>query len=118
MLITLDVIWCSFDVRHLPPKLFADGEILIHRLLSMFHPRPFVMSRFAPQGSVACVRAFNADYLDIVFRYDAYESTSFFNKTESLKALLVFFTGHAMYFSSMGKDLYVCVVSEFTLSFN
>lgn len=54
--------------RHYPPKLVAEAEILIHRLLSLFHPRPFVISRFAPQGSVACVRAYNDKYLDIVFR--------------------------------------------------
>lgn len=44
-------------------------QVLIHSLLSMFHPRPFVKSRFAPQGTVACVRASSDFYYDIVFRW-------------------------------------------------
>lgn len=44
-------------------------QVLIHSLLSMFHPRPFVKSRFAPQGAVACIRASNDFYFDIVFRW-------------------------------------------------
>lgn len=51
-----------------PPK---GKEVLIHSLLSMFHPRPFVKSRFGPQGTVACVRASNDFYYDIVFRIHA-----------------------------------------------
>lgn len=43
-------------------------EVLIHKLLAMFHPRPFVKTRFAPQGAVACVRAVSDFYYDIVFR--------------------------------------------------
>lgn len=46
-------------------------EVLIHSLLSMFHPRPFVKSRFAPQGAVACIRATSDFYYDIVFRIHA-----------------------------------------------
>ena len=56
--------------RYLPPKV-ADHDSaaqVIHRLLSMFHENVFVISRFAPQGSVACVRAINKDYIDISFR--------------------------------------------------
>jgi len=44
-------------------------QVLIHSLLSMFHPRPFVKSRFAPQGAVACIRAASDFYYDIVFRW-------------------------------------------------
>lgn len=43
-------------------------QVLIHSLLSMFHPRPFIKSRFAPQGAVACIRASSDFYYDIVFR--------------------------------------------------
>lgn len=43
-------------------------QVLIHSLLSMFHPRPFVRSRFAPQGAVACIRASSDFYFDIIFR--------------------------------------------------
>ncbi|CAH2281921.1 seleno N [Pelobates cultripes] len=46
-------------------------EIIIHKLLSMFHPRPFIKTRFAPQGSVACIRAISEFYYDIVFRIHA-----------------------------------------------
>lgn len=49
----------------------APLQVLIHSLLSMFHPRPFVKSRFAPQGTVACIRASNDFYYDIVFRWGA-----------------------------------------------
>ncbi|TSS85072.1 Selenoprotein N [Bagarius yarrelli] len=56
--------------RYHPPT--ARGkEVLIHTLLSMFHPRPFIKSRFAPQGAVACVRAVSDFYYDIVFRIHA-----------------------------------------------
>ncbi|KAK2147360.1 hypothetical protein LSH36_557g01040 [Paralvinella palmiformis] len=57
--------------RYLPPPLVRDQEVMIHRLLSMFHPRPFVFSRFAPQGSVAIVRASSKKYVDIMFRIHA-----------------------------------------------
>lgn len=56
--------------RYHPPTP-RGKEVLIHNLLSMFHPRPFVKSRFAPQGVVACVRALNDFYYDIVFRIHA-----------------------------------------------
>lgn len=55
--------------RYLPPMLFTPAEILIHQLLQMVHPRPFVLTRFAPQGSVACVRAYNDRVVDIAFRW-------------------------------------------------
>lgn len=42
---------------------------ILYNLLAMFHPRPFLLTRFGPQGTVACVRAENQDYLDIVFRF-------------------------------------------------
>lgn len=56
--------------RYFPPRL-EDKNIVVHRLLSMFHPRPFLMMRFGPQGSLACVRAYNKHYIDIVFRIHA-----------------------------------------------
>ena len=55
--------------RYTPHALTNDAEITIHRILEMFHSRPFVYTRFAPQGSVACVRAVNDRYVEIVFRY-------------------------------------------------
>uniref|UniRef100_A0A7N8Y2R3 Selenoprotein N n=1 Tax=Mastacembelus armatus TaxID=205130 RepID=A0A7N8Y2R3_9TELE len=56
--------------RYHPPTP-KGKEVLIHSLLSMFHPRPFIKSRFAPQGTVACIRASNDFYYDIVFRIHA-----------------------------------------------
>ncbi|KAF3844948.1 hypothetical protein F7725_008111 [Dissostichus mawsoni] len=56
--------------RYHPPSP-KGKEVLIHSLLSMFHPRPFIKSRFAPQGAVACIRASNNFYYDIVFRIHA-----------------------------------------------
>lgn len=51
-----------------PPK---GKEVIIHRLLSMFHPRPFVKTRFAPQGAVACLTAVSDFYYTVVFRIHA-----------------------------------------------
>ncbi|GCC35642.1 hypothetical protein chiPu_0014129 [Chiloscyllium punctatum] len=53
--------------RFYPPRP-QGREVLIQKLLSMFHPRPFVKTRFAPQGAVACIRAVSDFYYDIVFR--------------------------------------------------
>uniref|UniRef100_A0A3P9Q7Q3 Selenoprotein N n=1 Tax=Poecilia reticulata TaxID=8081 RepID=A0A3P9Q7Q3_POERE len=57
------------------PPSHAKGQrgdpVLIHSLLSMFHQRPFIKSRFAPQGTVACIRASSDFYYDIVFRIHA-----------------------------------------------
>ncbi|NXL70141.1 SELN protein, partial [Leptocoma aspasia] len=51
-----------------PPK---GKEVIIHKLLSMFHPRPFVKTRFAPQGAVACIQASSSFYYTIAFRIHA-----------------------------------------------
>ncbi|MBN3321378.1 SELN protein, partial [Atractosteus spatula] len=56
--------------RYHPPTP-RGKEVIIHTLLSMFHPRPFIKPRFAPQGSVACIRAVSQFYYDIVFRIHA-----------------------------------------------
>uniref|UniRef100_I3J6K8 Selenoprotein N n=1 Tax=Oreochromis niloticus TaxID=8128 RepID=I3J6K8_ORENI len=56
--------------RYHPPTP-RGREVVIHSLLSMFHPRPFIKTRFAPQGTVACIRASNDFYYDIVFRIHA-----------------------------------------------
>ena len=53
--------------RYYPP-LIKGRLAIIYRLLAMFHPRPFLLTRFGPQGTVACIQAENKDYLDIVFR--------------------------------------------------
>ncbi|KAJ8333172.1 hypothetical protein SKAU_G00420680 [Synaphobranchus kaupii] len=56
--------------RYHPPTP-RGKEVILHSLLSMLHPRPFVKSRFAPQGAVACIRAISDFYYDIVFRIHA-----------------------------------------------
>lgn len=53
-----------------PPKV-DDDDAIFYTLLSMFHPRPFLLTRFGPHGAVACVRAYNDQYFDIVFRMHA-----------------------------------------------
>lgn len=66
-------IFAKFDIqmkssnRYNPPKV-EKRLVLIHRLLTMFHPRPFLRTRFAPQGAKATLRAYNDKYVDIVFR--------------------------------------------------
>jgi hypothetical protein len=57
--------------RYEPPLLTDSREILLHSLLSMAHSRPFVIQRFPPQGSVACVRAVNEQFVEVVFRVHA-----------------------------------------------
>lgn len=54
--------------RYYPTPVRGRLAILYH-LLTIFHPRPFLLTRFPPQGTVACVRAESQDYLDIVFRF-------------------------------------------------
>lgn len=52
--------------RHGSP--LPSPQVIIHRLLSMFHPRPFVKTRFAPQGAVACLTAISDFYYTVMFR--------------------------------------------------
>ncbi|CAF0874733.1 unnamed protein product [Rotaria sordida] len=56
--------------RYYPPDV-SHEHIIFHRLLSMFHPRPFIFTRFPPQGTVAVVRARHDSLLDIYFRIHA-----------------------------------------------
>ncbi|KAJ8289348.1 hypothetical protein GJAV_G00000280 [Gymnothorax javanicus] len=56
--------------RYTPPAP-RGKEVILHSLLSMLHPRPFIKSRFAPQGAVACIRALSDFYYDIIFRIHA-----------------------------------------------
>ncbi|KAM9037307.1 selenoprotein N-like isoform 4-T5 [Sarcophilus harrisii] len=46
-------------------------EVIIHKLLSMFHTRPFVKTRFGPQGTVACLTAISGSYYTVAFRIHA-----------------------------------------------
>ncbi|BFZ12332.1 hypothetical protein BsWGS_15370 [Bradybaena similaris] len=53
--------------RFYPPRVVGHGSV-VHRLLSMLHPRPFLLMRFPPQGILGCVRAINEEYIEVVFR--------------------------------------------------
>lgn len=55
--------------RYYPPRV-KDRGLFVHRLLSMFHPRPFLIMRSDPQGIVGCVRAYNEKFIEIFFRYE------------------------------------------------
>ncbi len=54
--------------RYYPQRLAEDADIMIHQLLTAFHRHPFVLTRFAPQGTVACIRAYDKEYVEVVFR--------------------------------------------------
>lgn len=67
------LLWTSPDLsssRYYPPAPTSENAVLF-RLLGMMHSRPFITMRFQPRGTVACVRAFNAEYLHIIFRMHA-----------------------------------------------
>ncbi|XP_074074179.1 selenoprotein N-like [Macrotis lagotis] len=56
--------------RFYPPRTKVK-EDLIYKLLSMFHPRLFVKTRFGPQGTVACLLATSNFYYKVAFRIHA-----------------------------------------------
>ena len=56
--------------RYFPPSVNTN-HLSLQYLLQMFHPRPFLYTRFPPQGAVACVRAENKKFLEIEFRLHA-----------------------------------------------
>ncbi|CAF1003983.1 unnamed protein product [Brachionus calyciflorus] len=56
--------------RFNPPEPETHEKTLF-RLLQMFHKKPFLLSRFAPQGTSLVLRAKNKNYLDIFFRVHA-----------------------------------------------
>ncbi|GFN82921.1 selenoprotein n [Plakobranchus ocellatus] len=58
------------STRHYPPQPSGKGRI-IHSLLSMLHPRPFVIMRFPPQGAMGCVRAVSKTHVHVMFRVHA-----------------------------------------------
>ena len=54
--------------RYRPTVPSSEAEQLMYALLSQFHANAFVYMRFAPQGTVAVIRAKNDVYLDIIIR--------------------------------------------------
>ncbi len=58
--------------RYEPLELaLSESEKVIFKILQMFHSNAFIYTRFAPQGAAMYLRAFNDDYLDILFRIHA-----------------------------------------------
>ena len=56
--------------RYFPPSVNTN-HLSLQYLLQMFHHRPFLHTRFPPQGAVACIRAENEKFLEIEFRLHA-----------------------------------------------
>ncbi|GFU00775.1 selenoprotein N [Nephila pilipes] len=56
--------------RYYPPQV-PSNLLIFHALLSLFHPHPFLWTRFQPQGTVAILRAIDDNFYDIVFRIHA-----------------------------------------------
>ncbi|CAL1270289.1 unnamed protein product [Larinioides sclopetarius] len=56
--------------RYYPPKV-QQNLLILHALLSLFHPHAFLWTRFQPQGTVAIIRAIEDNFYDIVFRIHA-----------------------------------------------
>ncbi len=55
-----------------PPQLASpERQIVLFKILQMFHRNAFIYTRFAPQGAAMYLRAFNDEYLDILFRIHA-----------------------------------------------
>eukprot|EP00795_Rhopilema_esculentum_P003227 gene3227-1546_t len=57
--------------RFYPEKPTGEKERVLLNILTMFWPQPFVLNRFAPQGTMAVLRGITKDYYDIVFRVHA-----------------------------------------------
>lgn len=53
------------------PTMPQGHEKVLFRLLNMMHPRPFTQNRFGPKGTVACIQAYNEEYVHVVFRMHA-----------------------------------------------
>ncbi|KAL8559590.1 hypothetical protein ACOMHN_008301 [Nucella lapillus] len=59
-----------YSSRYFPP-MPKGKEGVLFRVLGMMHPRPFLNMRFHPRGTVACVQAYNDEYVHVVFRMHA-----------------------------------------------
>lgn len=60
-----------YSYKYVPPPPSGPIEELLYSLLSLFHPQPFLVSRYGPRGAAAVLRAKNFDSLDIIFRLHA-----------------------------------------------
>lgn len=57
--------------RYHPPDLNHQSEIVLFKILQMFHKNAFLYSRFPPQGVALFLRASNDEFYDILFRVHA-----------------------------------------------
>lgn len=57
--------------RYQPPDLNHQSEIVLFKILQMFHKNAFLYSRFPPQGVALFLRASNDEFYDILFRVHA-----------------------------------------------
>ncbi|XP_063609932.1 selenoprotein N-like [Penaeus indicus] len=60
-----------YSYKYVPPPPSGPIEELLYSLLSLFHPQPFLVSRYGPRGAAAVLRAKTFDSLDIIFRLHA-----------------------------------------------
>ncbi|XP_037795308.1 selenoprotein N-like [Penaeus monodon] len=60
-----------YSYKYVPPPPSGSIEELLYSLLSLFHPQPFLVSRYGPRGAAAVLRAKSFDSLDIIFRLHA-----------------------------------------------
>lgn len=57
--------------RYQPPDLNDEQEIVVFKILQMFHKNVFLNPRFPPKGISLILRAQNDEYFDILFRIHA-----------------------------------------------
>lgn len=57
--------------RYQPPDLEFKEEIVVFKIIQMFHKNAFLYPRFDPRGCALYLRAVNNDYYDILFRLHA-----------------------------------------------
>ena len=58
-----------FSANRYDPPEPEQEEMIIFRLLQMFHKKPFLLTRFPPQGTSLTLRARNENFLDIIIRF-------------------------------------------------
>lgn len=68
--VSFDRLFSLGDSKKYYPPNPDVGEAILYKLMRMLHPRPFLMTRFGPQGSAAVVQAYNDHYYNIRFRYE------------------------------------------------
>lgn len=60
-----------YSSKYVAPPPSGPVEELLHGLLSLFHPQPFLYSRYGPRGAAGIIRAKSFDCVDILLRLHA-----------------------------------------------